>query len=332
MKNKNIKRIIRLGGILLLIVLVGFLIFNLVPESIKQKITDTVKKEEMKILDTKNDVLSINGKYIWVGTDLLNTKGGMEKPLTDEFVKEGYVAIFENGKFSSTTLCNSLMGSYNQNGSEIKFGPMASTLMACAENVMIQEQKYSSWFEKVNFFEINGEYLYLKDKEGTFKMNFKVLQNSQTGIKDKEKVSIEKKEGFSTEYRYKKNNIDVDVENEVTEIGVDLDGDTIPEFISLVENKNYCGTGGCTLYVFRIDGTVVTKMTVTERPVYLSNEQTNGWNDFVVYSDGSLRKISFNGKTYNTNPSLAPKLLKKEVDENTGTSIDKKYFLMMPVK
>ncbi|PID83512.1 hypothetical protein CSB11_00890 [Candidatus Campbellbacteria bacterium] len=185
MENKNSKKIIRLVLILVSIILVGFLIVTLTPENMKNKVTKTIKKGGSEIMekthnkkDNKEDnekETNISGKYMWLGTDLLDTKGGVEKPILNDQNQNMYIAHFENGSFSSSTMCNTLMGSYILKDSELTFSPLASTMMACEDDVMNQEMKYSEYLQKVSKFEKVDNYLYLSDKENTFKMNFKFM-------------------------------------------------------------------------------------------------------------------------------------------------------------
>lgn len=45
--------------------------------------------------------------------------------------------------------CNRFTGSWQQNGVNVKFGPMASTMMACPPALMDMERKFLSTFEAV---------------------------------------------------------------------------------------------------------------------------------------------------------------------------------------
>jgi hypothetical protein len=58
--------------------------------------------------------------------------------------------------------------------------------------------------------------------------------------------------------------------------------------------------------LFNDKGSVLQKMSVTETPVLLSNRSHNGWRDFYVWSDGSLRQMAHDGSGYPNNPSVAP--------------------------
>lgn len=65
----------------------------------------------------------------------------------------------DDGKFSATTDCNSLSGDYKVEGSNITFGPIATTLMFCEDS---QEQEFSSMLNEVQsfFFTNKGELIF----------------------------------------------------------------------------------------------------------------------------------------------------------------------------
>lgn len=86
----------------------------------------------------------------------------------------------------------------------------------------------------------------------------------------------------------------------------DLNNDGRNELFVLMQDPYFCGSGGCTAYLFDDKGSVLHRMTVTETPVLLSNREHNGWRDFYVWSDGSLRTLANDGTSYPSNPSLAP--------------------------
>lgn len=87
----------------------------------------------------------------------------------------------------------------------------------------------------------------------------------------------------------------------------DLSGDGHQEIVVLVQHRDYCGSGGCTGFVCDSQGMRLSRMTVTDEPVLLSDHTTNGWKDFYVWSNGSLRVMAYDGKRYPNNPSMEPK-------------------------
>ena len=88
---------------------------------------------------------------------------------------------------------------------------------------------------------------------------------------------------------------------------VDLNEDGKKEYLVGFKNSYFCGSGGCTFYLLNNDGTVIAMFSVSDAPFIALKSKTNGWRDLVVNSNGALRSLKFNGKTYPSNPSVAPK-------------------------
>ncbi len=99
---------------------------------------------------------------------------------------------------------------------------------------------------------------------------------------------------------------------------VELNGDGQPDAIVLLQGTEWCGSGGCTMLVFR--GTAnggfgfVSRSTITYEPIRLLPERTKGWNTLVVYSKGKGDVLMrFDGTRYPLNPSLQPKATRVQV-------------------
>jgi len=88
----------------------------------------------------------------------------------------------------------------------------------------------------------------------------------------------------------------------------DLNSDGALEYLVLMQDRYFCGSGGCSAYIFDQAGQVVHRMTVVKAPVLLADSYRNGWQDFVVWSNGAYRLMSHNGDSYPSNPSLEPKV------------------------
>ena len=92
----------------------------------------------------------------------------------------------------------------------------------------------------------------------------------------------------------------------------DLNQDGLADAVVLLDGSEWCGSGGCTLLVFKglADGSFQphSKMTVSSTPNYALSTQTQGWRDLSVYTRGLGQVIlKYNGKSYPSNPSLASK-------------------------
>ena len=94
----------------------------------------------------------------------------------------------------------------------------------------------------------------------------------------------------------------------------DLDGDRRPEAIVFFLSRGFCGTGGCTLYVFTGAGgswRQVGHIMITRAPIRVLATRSHGWRDLrVQVAGGGVRafvaRLAFNGRRYPGNPSLAP--------------------------
>ncbi|MGR5132571.1 hypothetical protein [Vibrio alfacsensis] len=86
----------------------------------------------------------------------------------------------------------------------------------------------------------------------------------------------------------------------------DLNSDGTAEHFVLLQDRYFCGSGGCAAYMFDNSGKVINRMSVTRTPVVLADSFSNGWQDFIVWSNGAYRQMSFNGESYPSNPSLEP--------------------------
>jgi hypothetical protein len=96
---------------------------------------------------------------------------------------------------------------------------------------------------------------------------------------------------------------------------VDLKGDGTKEVILYLSGRMWCGSGGCRMLVLSPEGAsyrVVTETTITRLPIRVLNTKSNGWHDIsVVVAGGGIQPgyeavLSFDGKTYPSNPSTPP--------------------------
>jgi heat shock protein HslJ len=99
----------------------------------------------------------------WVMTMYNNGKGGFQSAMAGAVV----TAIFDDkGQVSGNGGCNNYNSTYTVDGSNIKFGPVASTMMACAQDVMDQETAYFNALGKTTTFKIEGKKLTFRDSTG----------------------------------------------------------------------------------------------------------------------------------------------------------------------
>ncbi len=79
----------------------------------------------------------------------------------------------EDGTAGGSSGCNTYSGSYQATDTDLTFGPLASTMMACAEDIMNQEAAFLSFLAATTNYEIQGNYLLLKDADGRVLLLFR---------------------------------------------------------------------------------------------------------------------------------------------------------------
>lgn len=93
----------------------------------------------------------------------------------------------------------------------------------------------------------------------------------------------------------------------------DLDADGVDDLLMLLDDPNWCGSGGCSLLVFHGDSgagyRLVTHTTVTRPPIAVGGQRHNGWHDLLVGVGGDGNQagtvaLQFNGASYPGNPTL----------------------------
>ncbi len=77
----------------------------------------------------------------------------------------------------------------------------------------------------------------------------------------------------------------------------DLNGDTEDEVFVLMQDPYFCGTGGCSAYLFNSSFEKMNTFTVVKKPVLISHTDTNGWKSITVWSDGALRLLKYDGNS-----------------------------------
>ncbi len=88
----------------------------------------------------------------------------------------------------------------------------------------------------------------------------------------------------------------------------DLNNNNKDEYLVIMKDMYFCGSGGCTAYLIEKDKGILQRFTLMNPPVFYTNKRHDGWQDMVVYSNNAWRKLSYNGKKYPSNPSVAPSI------------------------
>lgn len=100
----------------------------------------------------------------------------------------------------------------------------------------------------------------------------------------------------------------------------DLNQDGQSDAVVLLQGLNWCGSGGCTLLIYQglpnQQFKLVNKTTVTNPPVYVSQQKSHGWKNLIVQSRGlGAVQLTFDGTAYPSNPSLLPALTTQQASE-----------------
>src|SRR5574338_932632 len=95
----------------------------------------------------------------------------------------GITALFTAGdKLGGSSGCNQYSGTYTAAGNRLQISPnLASTMMACPQELMDQEAKYIQALTDVNAYSINGDQLVLQDANKRDLLVFKAQSQDLAG-------------------------------------------------------------------------------------------------------------------------------------------------------
>jgi heat shock protein HslJ len=122
---------------------------------------------------TANSAPSSAGSFSLAGSEwrLADLSGS---PVLDDV--QATLAFPEPGKIAGNGSCNRFFGTAEINGPALKLGPLASTRMACAEEVMNQETKYLETLQSAEHFEWKDPYLVVYSKGFAKPLRFKRME------------------------------------------------------------------------------------------------------------------------------------------------------------
>jgi hypothetical protein len=113
---------------------------------------------------------------------------------------------------------------------------------------------------------------------------------------------------------------------------VDLNDDGVRDAVVLVDDRRYCGSGGCTLLVFRGNrhGSFrrLSMSTITREPIAVLGDTRHGWHTLTVTVAGGeitpcAAIMRFNGQTYPTNPSMQPCAAARDLQSSTALTFSR---------
>ena len=99
---------------------------------------------------------------------------------------------------------------------------------------------------------------------------------------------------------------------------IDLNGDGSEEVFVNFGTTYFCGSGGCTVLLLNSDMELITKFSPTQT-LYIDKASENGWKVLYTNTNGSWRKLVFDGSTYPTNPTLEEATTYKPGDDTQKT-------------
>ena len=71
----------------------------------------------------------------------------------------------------------------------------------------------------------------------------------------------------------------------------DLNNDKKNEYFVGFSNSYFCGSGGCSGYILKNDGTVINRFSVTDFPIYVTTSSTEKFYDLLIKSGGLFHQI-----------------------------------------
>ncbi len=86
------------------------------------------------------------------GTSWVLQEFGPDGSRTPVLPDTSVTLVFEDGRISGSANCNTYFADVTQSGSELSFGPIGSTRMACAEPIMQQENNFLAAMATVNHY------------------------------------------------------------------------------------------------------------------------------------------------------------------------------------
>ncbi len=79
----------------------------------------------------------------------------------------------KDGNLTGNGGCNDYNGPYKTNGNQITIGPLASTMKACEQAIMDHETQYLASLDTATTYQIEGNTLELRTKDGALAADFK---------------------------------------------------------------------------------------------------------------------------------------------------------------
>lgn len=92
----------------------------------------------------------------------------------------------------------------------------------------------------------------------------------------------------------------------------DLDQSGSLHYLLAIPTMNCCGSGGCRFWILTPSGSLVSTTSVADYPIGISRNSSNGWYDLLTWSNRKHRVLTWNGKAYTSNASVAGGISEEE--------------------
>lgn len=87
----------------------------------------------------------------------------------------------------------------------------------------------------------------------------------------------------------------------------DLNNDKKNEYFVGFSNPYFCGSGGCSGYILKNDGSLINSFTVTDFPFFVVTTSSEKFKDLIVKSGNALHILKMKNGKYPSNPSVQEK-------------------------
>ncbi len=95
---------------------------------------------------------------------------------------EAWIRFDDAGRFSGSTGCNSVSGTWSSSGSEISFSEISTTLIGCPGPVGEQERTFNAALDAARTYEVGAGALMLMDESGSVRAMFKERANATPAV------------------------------------------------------------------------------------------------------------------------------------------------------
>ncbi len=115
----------------------------------------------------------------WKLTTLVSAGTATKAIVNEELGREAGFEFLPEGRVSGSGGCNVINASFTLDGDKLSFGPVMSTMMACAEDVMQQEIAFTQALEQIETFTLEGDTLTLSSADQQTQLIFERVAKSK---------------------------------------------------------------------------------------------------------------------------------------------------------